>query len=59
MKINHAEGDALTQVTVNEDSTRMITSDSAGRLKLWDISQVEWRHDRDNQFSKMREIWFI
>lgn len=48
MKVNHAEGDALTQVTVNEDCTRMITSDSAGRLKLWDISKVDWRQDRDN-----------
>jgi hypothetical protein len=59
MKVNHAEGDALTTVTVNEECTRMITSDSAGRLKLWDISKVDWRHDRDNLASKMREVWFI
>jgi hypothetical protein len=59
MKVNHAHGDALTQVTVNLDCTRLVTADTAGRLKLWDISNVDWRKDGDNMISKMHEIWFI
>ena len=48
MKVQHTEGDALTAVTVDSEGTRMITSDTAGRLQLWDISKVDWNNDGDN-----------
>jgi WD40 repeat protein len=38
MSVNHADGDALTIIAVNEDGDRLVTADTAGRLKLWDIS---------------------
>lgn len=54
-KLDHA----LTQVTVNDDCTRLVTADTAGRLKLWDISKVNWLKDGDKMSSNMREVWFI
>jgi hypothetical protein len=57
MKVNHAE-DALTAITTNSDCTKLISTDTAGRIKLWDISNVNFRKDTDPS-SKMREIWFI
>lgn len=59
MKVNHAEEDALTQITVNSDCSRMVTADTTGRLKLWDITNVDWHKDGDNMAKNMREIWFI
>jgi hypothetical protein len=40
----------------------MVTADTAGRLKLWDISAVNWRKDGQNgqtMATNMREKWFI
>ena len=38
---------------------RLVTADTAGRLKLWDISKVNWLKDGDKMSSNMREVWFI
>lgn len=57
-KLEHA----LTQITVNNDCTRMVSADTAGRLKLWDISKVDWIEDGkdgNSMSTKMREIWLI
>ncbi len=58
MKVNHADGDALTIIAVNEDCDRLVTADTAGRIKLWDTSLPDFRKDSD-PFSKMRVLWFI
>jgi len=39
-----------------------VTADTAGRLKLWDASKVDFRKDGkdgSDMSSRMREIWFI
>jgi len=69
---NHASDDSLTQITFDTDCTRMITADTSGRLKLWDISKVKWRQTEEevknkdankvddlSLISAMRDIWFI
>jgi len=58
MVVNHQEGDALTMIAVNEDCDRLVTADTKGRMKLWDISQPDFRKDSD-PLSKMRVLWFI
>lgn len=45
MKVNHAEGDALTQIAVDSECSRLLTADTAGRIKLWDITKVDWMKD--------------
>lgn len=59
MKVNHAEGDALTMIAVNIDCDRLVTTDTAGRMKLWDISKADFRNEKSDPLSKIREMWFI
>lgn len=59
MKARHDPGDALTVLTVNSECTRLVTADTAGRLKLWDLTKVDWYKDGANMAENMREIWYI
>jgi hypothetical protein len=59
MKVNHAEGDALTMIAVNIDCDRLVTTDTAGRMKLWDISKADFKNKESDPLSKIREMWFI
>jgi hypothetical protein len=45
MNVNHTEGDALTAFSVNDACTRMVTADSSGRIKMWDVSETDWLVD--------------
>lgn len=62
MEVRHVKGDALTNVATTLDCKRMVTADVAGRIKLWDISRVNWHLDGQNKkdiSANMRDIWFI
>ena len=70
MQIKHSEGDALTAFSLDSSSTHMVTADSAGRIKMWDVSETDWLVDGQgagdkkdittNDMSKnMRVKWFI
>ena len=53
MKVDHEKGDALTMIAVNSNNDRLVSADTKGRIKLWDISTVDFRKDSDPK-SKMR-----
>lgn len=61
-KDEHDNEDQLTKMTMNENGTVMLTGDTAGRLKLWDISNVNWQQDgftKEGISKNMRCKWFI
>jgi len=53
----HPPDDSLTAVAVTEDNNTLVTGDTSGQLKMWDISEV----DLDNQATegKFLERYFI
>jgi len=73
MNVNHTKGDALTAFSVNDACTRMVTADSAGRIKMWDVSETDWLVDgqgvedekipqdfkKHSMDKNMRVKWFI
>ena len=49
-------------MTMDSQGLIMVTGDTAGRLKMWDISKVNWRKDgftKEGIKQNMRERWFI
>ena len=59
MRVNHADGDALTALCVNSDASSMVTTDSAGRIKLFDVTNTNWLKDGNDMSQNMRVKWFI
>ena len=53
----HPADDSLTAVAVTKDNNTLVTGDTSGQLKMWDISEV----DLDNQATegKFLERYFI
>mmetsp|Transcript_98809 Transcript_98809/g.135890 ORF Transcript_98809/g.135890 Transcript_98809/m.135890 type:complete len:146 (+) Transcript_98809:1960-2397(+) len=56
MHIDHDPEDALTALNCNEDNDRLITCDTSGRIKLWDISKIQFEGDK---VTNIKDIWFI
>lgn len=56
MHIEHDVDDALTALNCNEANDRLITCDTSGRIKLWDISSFRFENDK---VVDVKDIWFI
>jgi len=56
MHIDHDVDDALTALNCNEANDRLITCDTSGRIKLWDISDFKFENDK---VVNIKDIWFI
>ena len=48
----------LTAVATDSQNNRIVTADTQGRIKLHDISRVDFHKDTD-PLSKIRVPWFI
>lgn len=48
----------LTALAINSDNDKIVTTDTSGRIKLHDISRVDFRNDAD-PLAKIRVPWFI
>jgi WD40 repeat protein len=68
--VNHGEGDSasgltkesLTALKATKDSKYMVTADTKGQIKCWDLRRIElWNHNISNQQKKdsLIEVWFI
>jgi BRCT domain type II-containing protein len=47
----------LTAIATDEDNDFLVTGDTAGCMKLWDISQHRFKVDLTSE--KMNQLWFI
>lgn len=56
--MGHSKEDQLTALQVTADNNYLISGDTAGRIKLWDIREVDFRSHEDPML-KMRDLWFI
>jgi WD40 repeat protein len=54
---DHDKLDSLTAVATDEDNDYILTGDTAGCIKLWDISAHRFRTDLTSD--NMNELWFI
>ena len=57
----HGEGESLTAFAVTEDAKFMVTGDTSGNLKCWDVSKVDFWADtsNDKKRDQVWDIWFI
>lgn len=54
---NHPKEDGLTAIAVSHDNNCLVTGDTSGQLKMWDISKVDFNDQAtDVHFI---EKWFI
>ena len=57
----HDEGEALTAISVDSFNEKLVTADTKGRFKLWDISAAEFKSGWSDK--KIRETfrmcWYI
>ena len=53
----HEKLDSLTAIATTSDNNFLVTGDTAGSMKLWDITDFKFRieHNSDN----IIELWFI
>lgn len=56
-KTNHPDDDNLTAMAVTEDNEYVITGDTQGQIKLWDISKVDLEDQSTDKY--FLEIYFI
>lgn len=54
---DHEKLDSLTAIACDEDNDFIVTGDTAGCMKLWDISKHRFRVDLTSE--KMKPLWFI
>jgi hypothetical protein len=54
---DHDKLDSLTAVATDEDNDYILTGDTAGCIKLWDITGHKFRTDLTSE--NMKEVWFI
>ena len=47
----------MTAIATDEDNDFLVTGDTAGCMKLWDISQHRFKLDLTSE--KMNQLWFI
>lgn len=47
---NHPDDDNLTAVAVTLDNNFIITGDTQGQIKLWDVSQVDFEDQSTDKF---------
>jgi WD40 repeat protein len=57
----HETGEALTALAIDSLDEKLVTADTKGRFKLWDISAVDLRAGLSNEEtrSKIRLCWYI
>jgi hypothetical protein len=54
---DHEKLDSLTAIACDDDNDFIVTGDTAGCMKLWDISKHRFRVDLTSE--KMKPLWFI
>lgn len=57
----HDIGESLTALSVDTWDEKMITADTKGRFKLWDISACDFKDKSSHadQRKKIRMCWYI
>jgi WD40 repeat protein len=53
----HPDEDGLTALSVTKDNNIIVTGDTSGQIKMWDISQVDF--DDQSTEKKFIEKYFI
>jgi WD40 repeat protein len=53
----HPDDDGLTAIATTKDNDYLITGDTSGQMKLWDISEVDLDNQKTENF--FLEKWFI
>jgi len=51
-------GESLTTFRATKDGTLLVTGDTAGQLKCWDLSKVDWQNDK-KPAENIVDRWFI
>jgi WD40 repeat protein len=61
LETEHGEGDSLTALAVTSDARHIVTGDTSGNLKCWDVGKVDfWDKVDDNEKREnVWDIWFI
>jgi hypothetical protein len=57
----HEEGEALTALAVDAKDEKLVTADTKGRFKLWDISPAKFKSGLSHSEirSQIRLCWYI
>ncbi len=57
----HEQKEALTALAVDSRDEKLVTADTMGRFKLWDISQGNWRsgHSSEEIQKRIRLCWYV
>jgi len=56
--VGHSPEDALTAFNCTKDNDRLVTADTSGRIKLFDLSKVDFQsHEDPNE--NIKNVWFI
>ena len=58
LHVEHGLGEALTAFRATKDGKFLVTGDTAGQLKCWDLSKTDLKKD-ENPRANMRDQWFI
>lgn len=58
LDVDHGAGEALTAFRATSDGKFLVTGDTAGQLKCWDLTYCDLKKDESPR-ANMRDQWFI
>jgi len=58
LNVEHGTGEALTAFRATRDGKYLVTGDTAGQIKCWDLTKCDLKNDESPR-ANMRDQWFI